>query len=343
MTSHRIDRVRVSLDAPPHIAEPAMEACSQLFHARLHVLIASVLDDADRVGERRVIDTLTLDLGEIAWHVFADAFCRALAKALSAALADASNAGTVEGHGDVPFAMDETRHTAMFARTHTEAHGDAPFAAEETHTEGASAPANEARDIASARSEVTVATDAGPFSDPDFWPSQDPSAWSDGTLDAWLLERLEQALPAWMARLALRMLREGIARHMARTLRPSTIAALCRAFAAHLSTDVVMAQPDILRICALHYLRQHPDIPVPPPPAGSTIEVPPHCDALLGALFEHHEASSPAMAAWLRMLWTQPATQMALHHRLSPAAFQRLRTWSNMKLRNSMFMCWISL
>ncbi|WP_368565966.1 contractile injection system tape measure protein [Pseudoxanthomonas sp. UTMC 1351] len=132
--------------------------------------------------------------------------------------------------------------------------------------------------------------------------------------------------------MAARVLQGGNSQIMTRTLQPGTIVVLCRAFAPLLPMSVATAQPDTLRICALHYFQKHPSIPMPEPAPRDTIEVSPHCGPLLNALFEHYEDSSPVMAAWLRTLWTHPATRVALRHRLAPAAFRRLETWSNMEI-----------
>lgn len=322
MSSHRIDRLRISIDVSSHIAEHSMEACSQLFHTRLRALLVAVMDDADCTDAHRGIDTLVLDLGEVAWHAFPEQFCQRLKEALSAALADMSPAGTVLRTRDSVSRTSASMSSPPQTQRDFRARGI-------RQTPG---PAAALRGLPGSREhELAVlkpASSAPPLSS-GMELFDGSTTWLSGSSDAELLADPGQQSQLWLTHLAARLLQGGHSQITNGTLQPGTIVVLCRAFAPLLPMGAATAQPDTLRICALHYLQKHPSVPIPQPTSRDAIEVSPHCGPLLSALFEHYENSSPAMAAWLRRLWTHSATRAALRDRLGPTAFRRLETWSN--------------
>lgn len=78
-TEHRLDRIRICLDAPACYTDHLTEECSRLFHRRMRTLIAAVLDRVHHeCGALLVAAPLTLDLGEMPLFDFENCFCRRL-------------------------------------------------------------------------------------------------------------------------------------------------------------------------------------------------------------------------------------------------------------------------
>ncbi|MFJ3368107.1 contractile injection system tape measure protein [Pseudomonas sp. NPDC086251] len=87
LAAHRLDRLRICLDVPPHDGQRLSEACSRLFHRQLRTLIARVLDKAQQAGgDLQISGPLTVDLGELPTLGFEKAFCQRLEQRLTECL-----------------------------------------------------------------------------------------------------------------------------------------------------------------------------------------------------------------------------------------------------------------
>lgn len=303
---HQLDRLRISLAAPPPYAESLTEECSRLFFQRLRTLIASVLDKVQQeCGDLLLTEPLSLNLGELPLIGFDNHFCRCLEEQLLHTL------------------LGYCRHAAL-SSSHAGRNrlGDSRAA-----RRGEGGQRDQAISSAQSSLQSNSLTLFSHYLDNGFWPTIE--YWSGpGTLDEWLLRHLAEPRQNWLPRLAVHCLTQAALRRLCQALQPATLARLCQ----YLAPSQTLAEPvtqGTLMLCALCHFQQYPQKDIPDAwPLVASAFVPLGYEPLLATLFHDYTTTVPVFATWLRTLWGQPTVRRMLQRQLTSGAYHQLRRWS---------------